>query len=146
MVKCSSMHSCLHSSSLELKKLLVFNVNGVLCYFHHWLFCKGMLKCLEKMLTRPKRKLELEWKIIWINHFKSFIMQFDLVWNLKMYWKFFPCSWLKVFWINSFSFGDVNNVPKHLVKFHPCLIITKRIWNMFIMLVMGKIMERIKHC
>jgi hypothetical protein len=43
---------------------------------------------------------------------------------LKMCWKFFWCSCLKVFWINSFSFRDVNNVPKHLVKFHPCFIIT----------------------
>jgi hypothetical protein len=29
-----------------------------------------------------------------------------------------PCSCLKVFWISLFSFGDVNNAPKCLVKFH----------------------------
>jgi len=27
------MHLCLHSSSLEPKKLLVLSINGVLCYF-----------------------------------------------------------------------------------------------------------------
>jgi hypothetical protein len=41
----------------------------------------------------------------------------------------------------------MNNVPKRFMKFHPGPIIIERIWNMFIMLVVGKIMERrIKHC
>jgi hypothetical protein len=32
--------------------------------------------------------------------------------------KFFQFSCLKNSWINLFSFGDMNNVPRWLVKFH----------------------------
>jgi hypothetical protein len=39
---------------------------------HLWLLCKGMLKCLEKMLTRPKWKLELEWNFFWRKAFLKF--------------------------------------------------------------------------
>jgi len=48
-------------------------------------------------------------------HLKSFMLQFGLVWNLRMCWKFFQCPCLKISWIGSFSFADVNNVPKQLV-------------------------------
>jgi len=39
---------------------------------HLKLFYKGMLKCLEKMLTRPKWKLELEWRIFFVKTFQRF--------------------------------------------------------------------------
>jgi hypothetical protein len=45
-----------------------------------------------------------------------------------------------------FSFGDVNNVPIRLVKFHSNPIIIWRIWNECIMVVMDYLMGRmIKH-
>jgi hypothetical protein len=38
-----------------------------------------------------------------------------------------PMLMLKVSWINSLSFGDMNNVPKRFMKFHPGPIIIERI-------------------
>jgi hypothetical protein len=51
-----------------------------------------------------------------------------------------------VFWSGISSFGDMNNVPKHLAKFPLGLIIIWRIWNECIMFVLDYFMGRkIKH-
>jgi hypothetical protein len=102
------MHLCLHLSLLEPKKMLILNINGVLCYFLHLVILQGNAKVFGKMLTRPKWKLELEWKIFLLWHFKSFMSQFGLVWNLRMCckfpnahaWKFvgFVCFHLAIIW------------------------------------------------
>jgi hypothetical protein len=73
------MHSCLRLSLLEPKKLLILNVNNVLCYFLHLVVLQENARVFGKMLTRPKWKLELEWKIFLLQHFKSFMSQFGLV-------------------------------------------------------------------
>jgi hypothetical protein len=44
--------------------------------------------------------------------------------------------------LEQFSFGDMNNAPKHLAKFPLGLIIIWRIWNKYIILVMDYLMER----
>jgi hypothetical protein len=73
------MHLCLQLSSFEHKKLLVLSVNGVMLFSTFGFFYKGMLGCLEKMLTRSKWKSKLECKIFLVRHFKSFISQFVFV-------------------------------------------------------------------
>jgi hypothetical protein len=79
IVKGTSMHSHLCSHVVGLKKLLIQSVNGVFCYSHSVLFYKGMLECLEEILTQPKWKLELEWNTFFPRHSKKFRLQFGLV-------------------------------------------------------------------
>jgi hypothetical protein len=61
MVKGSSMCFHLCSSSLELKKLLVFSVNGVLCYFSPLAILQGNVGMFGKNVN--KTKVEVEWRI-----------------------------------------------------------------------------------
>jgi hypothetical protein len=69
-------------------------------------------------VDKAKVEVRIEWKIFLWKHLKIFMLQFGLVWNLRMFWRFFQCSCLNFLWISSFSFGDMNNVPRQLVKFH----------------------------
>jgi hypothetical protein len=110
------------------------------------LFDMGMHESLEEILVEAKWKWELEWNISSFRRSNTFTFQFGLVWSLRMCWKFFPCSSLKSFWSGLFSFGDVNNVPRRLVKFHLGFIIIWRIWNECILVAVDYFMgRRIKH-
>jgi len=100
----------------EPKKLLILTVNNVLCYFPHSFIWHENAWVFRKILTKAKCKWKLEWNISFLQHSTTFTLEFGLVWNLRMWWKFCPCLCLNFFWIGSFSFGDMNNVPRHLVK------------------------------
>jgi hypothetical protein len=52
-----------------------------------------------------------------------------------MSWKFFLCWCHKYLFIDSFSFGNMNNVPWRQVNSPQKPIITLRIWNMWNILV-----------
>ncbi len=73
------MHSHLCLLFLEPNKLLIPNVNGSCVIFPVRQLYKGMLERLEEMLTKPKWSLELEWRIFFLQHFKSFTSQFGHV-------------------------------------------------------------------
>jgi hypothetical protein len=118
--KCiSTMSSHRHLQITELKKLLILSVNNLLCYFSHFVVWHENARIFGKILTKAKWKWKLKWNISSLWHSTIFTLEFGLVWNLGMWWKFFPCSCMKISWIGSFSFGDVNNVLRCLVKFFP---------------------------
>jgi len=60
MTKGSSTRSRVRSSPLGPKKLLILNVNGVLCYFPPLAVLQGNARMFGRNVTRPKWKLELE--------------------------------------------------------------------------------------
>ncbi len=48
------MHSHLHSSSLEPKKMLVLSVNSVLCYFPPPVILQGNARVFKKNVNKTK--------------------------------------------------------------------------------------------
>jgi hypothetical protein len=56
MTKGSSTRSCVRSSPLGPKNLLILNVNGVLCYFPPSAILQGNARMFGRNVTRPKWK------------------------------------------------------------------------------------------
>jgi hypothetical protein len=79
MVKRSSMFSHLRSLFLEPNKLLVLNVNGVLCYFLPSILLQGNVRVFGKSVNKTKVEVRIEVENFLRRHFKSFITQFGLV-------------------------------------------------------------------
>jgi len=79
MVKGNLMHSHLQLLSLEPKKLLAFNINGMLCYFPPLVVLQGNVRVFGKNVDKTKVESKLEWQIFLVRHFQSFISQFGLV-------------------------------------------------------------------
>ncbi len=118
------MSSCLHLQTNGPKRLLILSINNLLCYFPHSVVCHENARIFTRNIDRSKVEVKVR-----VEHFLSMTFNYFYIgmWshtsNLRMCLKFFPCSCLKIL----FSFGDVNNVPKHLVKFHSSPVIIQRI-------------------
>ncbi len=59
MIKGSSTCSCVHSSTFGLKKLLIFNVNGVLCYFPPLTVLQGYAKVFGRNVDKAKMEVKI---------------------------------------------------------------------------------------
>jgi hypothetical protein len=58
-----------------------------------------------------------------VEHFLSKVFNYFyiVIWSymkLEDVLEIFPCSFFKISWSNLFSFGDINNAPRCLLKFH----------------------------
>jgi hypothetical protein len=62
----------LHSSSLELKKLLVFNVNGMLCYFPPSTILQENAKVFGKNVDKTKVEVKAYVEIFLSKAFQKF--------------------------------------------------------------------------
>jgi hypothetical protein len=54
MIKGNSTHSHVHSSPFRPKKLLILNVNGVLCYFSPSIVLKGNARVFGRNVDKAK--------------------------------------------------------------------------------------------
>ncbi len=118
------MHSHICSSSIELKKLLVLNINGTLCYFPPLVVLERNVKVFGKNVNKTKVKVKVGMENFLNKTFQKFHI---VVWycvKLEDVLEVLPMLMPKSFLDCSFSFGDVNNVPKYMVKFHLGPIIT----------------------
>jgi hypothetical protein len=148
VLKCiSMMSSCLCLQIVGPKEIT--NSQHQWCAMLFFAFYCLTWECtsLWKKYWQEQSWSELKWIISSLWHSITFRLQFCFVWNLKMFLKFFQCLFLKFSWIGLFSYGDVNNAPRCLVKFHPGPIIIWRIWNECIMFVVDYVFMgwRIKH-
>jgi hypothetical protein len=72
MVKDNSMCLCLRSSSLEPKKLLVFSINGVMCYFPPLVVLQGIVIMFGKNVKKTKVEIRAGVKILSSKAFQKF--------------------------------------------------------------------------
>jgi hypothetical protein len=79
MIKGSSTHSCVCSSPLGLKKLLIFCMNGVLCCFPPLVALQGDARLFGRNVDKAKVEVRIEWNIFLRKHLKFFMLQFGLV-------------------------------------------------------------------
>jgi hypothetical protein len=59
LIKGTSMHSCLHSSPLRPKKMLIFNVNGMFCYFTPSTVLQGNAKVFGRNVDKTKMEVKV---------------------------------------------------------------------------------------
>jgi hypothetical protein len=78
VVKGSSIRSRLCSSFVEPKKLLVLNINGVVCYFPHLVVLQGNARVFRKNVDKTKMKVRIGVKVF-IN--KSFQKFHIIIWS-----------------------------------------------------------------
>jgi hypothetical protein len=72
MVKGNSMRSRLRLLSLELKKLLVLSVNGVLCYFPPLIVLQGNVRVFGKNVEKTKVEVKAGVEIFLSKAFQKF--------------------------------------------------------------------------
>jgi hypothetical protein len=72
MVKGNSMRSRLRLLSLELKKLLVLSVNGVLCYFPPLIVLQGNVRVFGKNVEKTKVEIKAGVEIFLSKAFQKF--------------------------------------------------------------------------
>jgi hypothetical protein len=129
------------------KNLLIFNMNGVMCYFPQGFTLQGNHHVKKNNIDINTMEARVKMPQLFFKHSKIFILQFGLICCQRMSWKFFLCWYHKYLFINSFSFGNMNNVPWCQVNSPQLHIITLRIWNMCILLVEDYFMgKKAKHC
>jgi hypothetical protein len=110
--------------------------------FRILLFDMGMHKSLEEILIGAKWKWKLEWNISslwWFNYF------YIIIWSCMKFedvLKKFPMLILEFFFDWFVSFGDMNNVLKCLMKFHPGPIIIKGFETSVLCLLWTTLRER----
>jgi hypothetical protein len=75
MVKANLMHFCLCSSSFEPKNLLVFNVNGVLCYLPPSVILQGNVRVFGKNVD----KIKVEVRVKVENFFNKAFQKFQII-------------------------------------------------------------------
>ncbi len=100
------------SSPLGSKKLLIFSVNGLLCYFPPSAVLQGNVRLFGRNVDKAKVEVRMERKIFLRRHLKknyvatwSYMKLEDVLEVLSMFM-------LKNFVDRLFSFGDMNNVPR----------------------------------
>ncbi len=71
-IKGNSTHLCLHSSPLRPKKLLIFNVNGMLCYFPPSAILQGNAKVFGRNVDRAKVEVRVGAEIFLSKAFEKF--------------------------------------------------------------------------
>jgi hypothetical protein len=63
MTKGSSTHLHVCSSPFGSKKLLIFCINGVLCYFPPLVALQGDVRLFGRNVDKAKVEVRIEWKI-----------------------------------------------------------------------------------
>jgi hypothetical protein len=153
LVGCSFMFIYINYMSTQLfsftyfyrKNLLIFNMTIVMCYFPQSFTLQGSHCVKKNNIDINTIEARARMPQLFFKHSKIFILQSSLVCCWRMSWKFFQCWCHKLLFINSFSFGDMNNVPCCQVNSPQKHIITLRIWSIFFVeeYLMGK---KAKHC
>jgi len=71
-IKGNSTHLCLHSSPFRPKELLIFNVNGMLCYFPPLAILQGNVKVFGRNVDRAKVEVRIGVEIFLSKIFEKF--------------------------------------------------------------------------
>jgi hypothetical protein len=73
MIKGTSMHSCLCSQAIGLKKLLILGINRLmLCYFPHCVVLQGNVRVFGRNIDQNKMKARTRVKNFLATTFKKF--------------------------------------------------------------------------
>jgi hypothetical protein len=72
MIKGSSTHSHVHSSPFKLKKLLIFSINGVLCYFPPLVVLKGNARVFGRNVNKAKVEVRAKVEDFFAKTFEKF--------------------------------------------------------------------------
>ncbi len=72
MTKGSSTHSCVCSSLLGPKSLLIFSVNGVLCYFPPLVIQQGNVKVFGRNVEKAKVEVKVRVEDFFAKAFEKF--------------------------------------------------------------------------
>ncbi len=72
--KGNSTHSRVHSSPLEAKKLLILNINGVLCYFPPSTILEGNVRVFGRNVDKAKVEVKASVEDFLAKAFKNFTL------------------------------------------------------------------------
>jgi hypothetical protein len=76
--KGSLTHSHVHSSFLGLKKLLIFSVNGVLCYFPLLVVLQGNARVVVRNVDKVKVEVKAKMEVFLAKVFEKFYV---IIWS-----------------------------------------------------------------
>ncbi len=74
-IKGNSTHSHVHSSPFKLKKLLIFNVNCVLCYFPLLVVLQGNFKIFGRNVDKAKVEIRARVQYFLAKTFEKFYVR-----------------------------------------------------------------------
>ncbi len=105
------------SQPFESKKLLILNMNGVLCYFPQYVISQDNVRVFGRNIDKSKIEVRVIVEHFLANAFQKFYI---IIWScmkLKDVLEVLPMLMPKSSWISLCLFGDVNNVQRLLLKF-----------------------------
>jgi hypothetical protein len=97
MIKGNLTHSHVHSSPFRPKKLLIFNVNGVLCYFSPSIVLKGNARVFGRNVDKAKVEVRVGVEDFFVKAFEKFYIVIWSCMKLEDVLEVLPTFMLEIF-------------------------------------------------